>query len=222
MKNIIARGALIVFSLGIMAFLLYHILDFITKLWKPALKPLVGHDALVTILAVVMVFILVAAIGYIFSPQKLAGHWGRFLGKIPVVNWFLGQRRIPKSVKDMPGALIKFSEGSYYIAALLGEQSFKNKYGEIEQMYKLYCPSAPMPWSGLPLIFARTNRVTLLKLSFAEVYGITTSFGKTTPKLLEELDLGTTTEQEHSYLLEFDGIVEKEVSQKSESITHEG
>jgi uncharacterized membrane protein len=188
MKGMFIRGALIIFSLGVITFLLYFILDFITKLFRPAFKPLVGEDYLVTIMGVAAILFLIWAVGFIFSPQNLTGRWGRFWGRIPVVNWFMGEKRIPQSVHDMPGALVKFSDGSYYIAALIGEQKFRDKSGETHKMYRLYCPSAPVPWSGLPLIFARSDQVILLKLSFAEIYGITTSFGRTTPELLEELE----------------------------------
>ncbi len=209
MKKIITRGMLIVFSMGIAGFFIYVVLDYITKMWKPVIKPLVVYDPLVTIVGVIMILILILAVGYLFSPAKLSGRWGRFWGRIPVINWFLGERRIPTSVKDMPGALINFAEGSYYIAALLGEQKFMNKNGEMSLMYKLYCPSAPMPWSGLPLIFAQADCVTLLKLSFAEIYGITTSFGKTTPELLEELDVTPAGGMGSSYLMQFDEIAEQ-------------
>ncbi|MEE8470148.1 MAG: hypothetical protein V3S51_02335 [Dehalococcoidia bacterium] len=192
MSRIMIRGTIIVFSLGIIAFLVLLLLDFLTRLWRPAIKPLVGEDYLVTIIAVVITLPLIAAVGFIFSRENLSGRVGRFLGRIPIINWFVGDRRIPQSVHDMPGALVRFSEGSYYIAALVGKQDFRNKKGEMELMYKLYCPSAPVPWSGLPIIFARQEHVILLKLSFAEVYGITTSFGRTAPQILEELELGST------------------------------
>ena len=217
LKTIFGRGMLIVFSVGIAGFFIYVVLDYITRMWKPVFKPFVVHDPLVTIIGVCMILFVIAATGYLFSPAKLSGRWGRFWGSVPVINWFLGERRVPTSVRDMPGALIRFSEGSYYIAALLGEQKFKNKNGEIELMYKLYCPSAPMPWSGLPLIFARADCVTLLKLSFAEIYGITTSFGKTTPKLLEELDINKTEEPESAYFVLLDEAVNEVSSQEIES-----
>ena len=209
-KIVMIRGAIIVFSVGIAGFFIYMVLDYITRMWKPVFKPLVVYDPLVTIVGVAMFILIIATIGYMFSPNKLSGNWGKLWGRIPIINWFLGQRKMPRSVSDMPGALIRFAEGGYYIAALLGEQQFKNKDGETYLMYKLYCPSAPMPWSGLPLIFAEAQCVLVLKLSFAEIYGITTSFGRTTPKLLEELDLEVTTkEQEHSYLHQLDEIARK-------------
>lgn len=192
MKGIMLRGALIVFSVGVLAFLVYFVVDLVTRLWRPAIKPLVGKDYLVTIIAIVITVLLIAAVGLIFSRENLSSRWGRLLGRVPIVNLFAGEKRIPQSVHDMPGALVKFSEGSYYIAALVGEQKFKNKNGEMELMYKLYCPSAPVPWSGLPIVFVREELVVLLKLSFAEVYGITTSFGRTAPDIMEELELKAT------------------------------
>lgn len=189
MKQIMLRGTLIVFSLGILTSLAYFVLGFLTALWRAPLLPLVGRDYLVTIVAVVITALLIAIIGFVFSRENLSGRWGRFLGRIPILNWFLGERRIPQTVHDMPGALVEFSDGSYYIAALVGKQMFKNKNGGTELMYKLYCPSAPVPWSGLPIIFAKQEQVIPLKLSFAEVYGITTSFGRTAPEILEELEL---------------------------------
>jgi len=193
-KAVLLKGTVIVFSAGVIAFVVYFVLDFLTDFWGLAFRPLVDSEALLTLIAIAMTFLLVAAVGFIFSREDLLSGRGRFIGRIPVLNWFMGEKRMPQTVQDMPGALVKFSEGSYYIAALVGGQKFLNKDGEIEHMYKLYCPSAPVPWSGLPLIFAKEEQVILLKLSFAEIYGITTSFGRASPEILEELELTPTAE----------------------------
>ena len=146
-------------------------------------------DAVVVTLTLVFTGLLVVVVGFAFSWKRLLDLFGKFASKIPIMNWFLGEGRFPQSIHDMPGALVRFSEGNYYIAALVGEQRFLNKTGQVENMYKLYCPSAPVPWSGLPIIFARPEHVIILKLSFGEVYGITTSFGKSAPETLEEIAL---------------------------------
>lgn len=200
MKAIMMRGTIIVFSVGVIAFLVYFVIDILTRLWRPAVKPLLKEDYLVTIVAIVLTLLLIVIAGLLFSPANLHGRWGRFWGRVPVINWFMGERRIPRTVHDMPGALVKFSDGSYYIAALVGTQKFRNKDGKLELMYKLYCPSAPVPWSGLPIVFAREEQVTLLQLSFAEVYGITTSFGRTAPEVLEELELKRVVDQQKGTL----------------------
>jgi uncharacterized membrane protein len=83
--------------------------------------------------------------------------------------------------------LVEFHDGCYYIAALIGEQKIETSQGDII-LCKLYCPSAPIPWSGLPIIFAKRERVIPLKISFGEVYQITTSFGRTTREVMEEMD----------------------------------
>ncbi len=124
-----------------------------------------------------------------FSNKQARAVFGKFAIRLPIIGWIFGEGRVPQSVHDMPGALVRFSEGSYYIAALVGRQKFVSKSGELENMYKMYCPSAPVPWSGLPIIFARPEHVIILKLSFGEVYGITTSFGKSAPETLEEIAL---------------------------------
>ena len=187
MKGIMTRGALIFFSLGILAFIIYTLLDLLVKLWRPLIISLTGRDYLVIPLAIVFTVLVIALIGFIFSRRRLFDRFSSFWARIPIINWFLGEKRIPQSIHDMPGALVRFSDGSYYIAALVGNQKFRNKSGELENMYKLYCPSAPVPWSGLPIIFAKREQVILLKISFGEVYGITTSFGRSAPEILEEL-----------------------------------
>ncbi len=189
MKSIMTRGVLIVFSLGILAFIVYTLLDFLIKLWRPLIISLTGREYLVIPLTIIFTILLIALVGFIFSRKNLFDRFSSLWARIPVVNWFLGEKRIPQSIHDMPGALVRFSDGSYYIAALVGNQKFRNKNGELEHMYKLYCPSAPVPWSGLPIIFARREQVILLKISFGEVYGITTSFGRSAPEIMEELSL---------------------------------
>lgn len=178
---------MIVFSLGILAFIIYTLLDLLVKLWRPLIISLTGRDYLVIPLTIVFTVLVIALVGFIFSRRKLFDRFSSFWARIPIINWFLGEKRIPQSIHDMPGALVRFSDGSYYIAALVGNQKFRNKSGELENMYKLYCPSAPVPWSGLPIIFAKQEQVILLKISFGEVYGITTSFGRSAPEILEEL-----------------------------------
>lgn len=191
LKSVMTRGTLIVFSLGVLAFIIYTLLDFLTTLWKPVITSLTGREQLNTVIPLTIVFTLlvIAFVGYIFTQRKLFDRFSRFTARIPIINLFLGERRIPQSIHDMPGALVRFSDGSYYIAALVGNQRFKNRNGELEDMYKLYCPSAPVPWSGLPIIFAKREHVIPLKISFGEVYGITTSFGRSAPEILEELNL---------------------------------
>jgi len=189
LKDIMARGALIVFSLGILAFIVYTLLDLLVQLWEPLIESITRREYLLIPLTIVFTILLTAVVGFIFSRRKLFDRFSWLAARIPVINWFFGEKRIPSSVHDMPGALVRFSEGSYYIAALVGNQKFRNREGEIENLYKLYCPSAPVPWSGLPIIFARPEHVILLNLSFGEVYGITTSFGRSAPDILEELSL---------------------------------
>jgi uncharacterized membrane protein len=194
MRAILLKGTVIVFSAGVIAFIVYFVLDFLTDFWGLAFRPLVEQEYLLTLIAIAMTLLLVAVVGFIFSRENLLSGRGGFLGRVPLINWFAGEKKMPQTVQEMPGALVRFSEGSFYIAAIVGDQKFLNKNGEIEMMYKLYCPSAPVPWSGLPLIFAKAEHVILLKLSFAEIYGITTSFGRASPDILEELELITSCE----------------------------
>jgi uncharacterized membrane protein len=195
-RAILVKGTVIVFSAGVIAFIIYFVLDWLTDFWGLAFRSVVDHEVYLTLIAIAMTLLLVATVGFIFSRENLLSGRARFLGKIPLLNWFTGEKQMPQTVQDMPGALVRFSEGSYYIAAIVGGQKFQNKDGEIEMMYKLYCPSAPVPWSGLPLIFAKQEHVILLRLSFAEIYGITTSFGRASPEVLEELELVAGPEEE--------------------------
>ncbi|HEY49143.1 MAG TPA: hypothetical protein G4O13_03775 [Dehalococcoidia bacterium] len=186
MKRILIRGTAIVFSVGVLAFIVYYVLDFLIKLWKPMIMAMFDREYLVTPLTIVFTILLVILVGFLFTHKRVVNR----LRKFPVINWLSGEgKKIPQTIHDMPGALVKFSEGSYYIAALVGHQKFTDKDGETEVMYKLYCPSAPVPWSGLPIIFAKKEQVIPLKISFGEVYGITTSFGRSAPEILEELSL---------------------------------
>ena len=181
MKAIMARGAFIVFSVGILTAIIYYMLDLLTRLFEPLVMPWLGIKYLVTPLIIVFVLLLIFIVGFVFTRRILFDRLGKPISKVPIINWFFGERRIPQTINDMPGALVRFADGSYYIAALVGEQKFKNKRGDIELMYKLYCPSAPVPWSGLPIIFAKQEHVIPLKISFREVYGITTCLLYTSP-----------------------------------------
>lgn len=220
-KSVMTRGTVISFSVGIAAFFIYMLINYIIKIWKPVFKPIVKYDSLVAIIGIVMIILVVATIGYLFSPKKLSGRWGQLWGTVPVVNWFIGKRKMPKSVKDMPGALVQFSSGSYYIGALVGEQKFINKNGETHLMYKLFCPAVPMPWSGHPIIFAKAECVIILKLSFAEIYGINTSYGKKTPAILQEIDVKEIIKSERSYMAQQGKIATKEMGQLPSPVPQE-
>ena len=189
MKTIMSRGTLIVFSVGVLVAIIAFVLDFLTNLFKPLITPWLNMDYLVTPVAIIFVLILIFVVGFIFTRKTLFNFMIGIMGKIPFINWFIGQQKLPQTINDMPGALVRFAEGSYYIAALVGEQKFKNDEGYIEILYKLYSPSAPIPWSGLPIIFARKEQVILLKITFRQVYAITTSFGSSTPAIIEEFRL---------------------------------
>lgn len=194
MKNSIGRATLIVFSVGILAFIIYYVIGFLVTLWDPVISLLddeYDSEHYVTIpLAIILSLSFVFIVTLILSRERHFKIFSRLLARVPLVNWFLGEGKIPEGINDMPGALVRFNEGGYYIAALIGDQKFLNKMGKVENMYKLYCPSAPIPWSGLPIIFAKHETVILLKISFGDVYRITTSFGRGTPDILEELSVG--------------------------------
>jgi uncharacterized membrane protein len=163
LKSIMTRGTLIVFSTGVLAFIIYTLLDILVQFWKPAIVSLTGREYLAVPLTIVFTILIIALVGFIFSQKRLFDRFSGLTARIPIINWFLGERRIPQSIHDMPGALVKFSDGSYYIAALVGNQKFKNRNGELEEMYKLYCPSAPVPWSGLPIIFAEQSAPEIME-----------------------------------------------------------
>ena len=186
MRHVLFRGTAIVFSLGILAFIIYYVLDFAITLWEPLIMAMFDREYLVTPLTIVFTIFVIILFGFLFTRQSMVMR----TRKIPLLNTlFGGKKKIPHTIHDMPGALVKFAEGSYYIAALVGQQKFMSKNGEIEYWYKLYCPSAPVPWSGLPIIFSKKEQVIPLKITFGEVYGITTSFGRSAPEILEELSL---------------------------------
>ena len=55
MKAIMARGAFIVFSVGILTAIIYYTLDLLTRLFKPLVMPWLGIEYLVTPLIIVFV-----------------------------------------------------------------------------------------------------------------------------------------------------------------------
>ncbi|MBE0479882.1 MAG: hypothetical protein IBX68_02770 [Dehalococcoidia bacterium] len=187
MKSILNRGILITFSLGVLAFIIYFVLDIVSRVWRPVIMSLFHNQDLVIPLTIVFSVMVILFVGWAFSPNRMSNRVGILLSKVPVLNWFLGDGRIPQSARDMPGVLVRFSEGAYFIGALTGLQKMKSKDGQVRVMYKIYSPSAPVPWSGLPIIFVTREQVIPLKINFGEVYGITTSFGRNTRELIEEL-----------------------------------
>ncbi len=92
-----------------------------------------------------------------------------------------------KKIESSRGAIVKKTDGTYFIAAVIKKIKIVRWWGGLESFYLLYSPSSPIPWGGLPIIFATERNVILLKLSFREIYMIAASFGQSTPKLIREL-----------------------------------
>lgn len=181
MKKILTTGLTIVLPITILIFLFkWVIVDFLAKLSGPLILFWFGKDYLVIPLTVIFTFLLILLVGFLFSRSKISSAVGRIF------------RRIPKDIQEMPGALVEFGSDVYFISAIIKETELKKGSGEIEKLYVLYGPSSPIPWTGLPIIFAKKEQVIRLKISFRELYGIVTSFGRTTPELLEELKISST------------------------------
>jgi uncharacterized membrane protein len=172
MKKALTTGLLVVLPIGILVFLFkWVMIDFLAVLFRPLILLLFGKEYLVIPLTIVFTVLIIFLVGFLFS-------W------VDIGKLF---RRIPKNIQGMPGALVELGSETYFIAAIIKKVKLKKDRGETTILYVLYGPSAPIPWSGLPIIFAKEEKVIPLKISFGEVYGITTSFGRTTPELLEEL-----------------------------------
>jgi uncharacterized membrane protein len=172
MKKILLAGILGDISLGIIFFIVkFFLTDFLPSIFSPLTSLfLSGREYLNIPAALVLIFIITMLIGL-------------FLTRVPIFDF----RKIPKDVEKGQGALVEFGPGAYYLAAVICSTTLTRIDGNSQKQFVLFCPSVPLPWTGLPVITVDAEKVILLKITFGEIYGTITSFGKNIPKNLYEL-----------------------------------
>ncbi len=176
MRKILVSGLFACFLIGIIFFFFkFLIMDVLVPTFGPLILLLTGKEYLVIPLAIVFTFIVVVIVGAITTRIKFRDLYNRYV------------RKVPRNLESGRGAMVEFSPGASYLAVIIKEVNLRKVNGEIAKYYVLYCPSTPLPWSGLPVIYVEKEKVTPLKLSYGELYSIVGSFGANTPEQLAEL-----------------------------------
>jgi uncharacterized membrane protein len=177
LRKIFMSGLIICFLIGILVFFFKFLLvDVLSSVFRPVVLHFFNEELLVIPLTIVFTLCIVLIVG----GASVKIDFQKLLNKYVV-------RRVPSIIEKGHGALVEFGPGAYYLAIMMKEISFKRTNGEIEKYYVLFCPSTPIPWSGLPVIYARKEKVIPLKLSYSELYSIFGSFGASAPESLCEL-----------------------------------
>lgn len=179
MRKIVTTGLVAIFLIGIFYFFFrVLIVDILTPLFNPILVHITDNDYVKVPLAIVFTAIVVVVLGWILTRFRLQGLYDRYF------------RRVPKNLERARGALVMLAPDTYFLALIIKEIDLQRLIGKPEKYYVLYGPSSPLPWSGLPILYVKKERVVVVKLSYGELYGISGSFGGTTPALLQELKTG--------------------------------
>lgn len=172
-------GLIICFLIGILVFFFKFLLvDVLSPVFRPVVLYLFGEEYLVIPLTIVSTLCIILIVGGVSAKINFQNLLNKYI-----------IRRVPSEIEKGHGALVEFGTGAYYLAVMMKEISFKRASGEIEKYCVLFCPSTPLPWSGLPVIYARKDKVIPLKLSYSELYSIFGSFGASAPDSLYELKL---------------------------------
>lgn len=167
MRGIFIKGCVAVMFVGVIYFFGKIILyDLLVPIFRPVIILLIGptNEYVIVIITLVLTIIVIFLIGLI--------PFGRVLGR--------------KTIEKSHGAFVIINPGTYFIAAIVARVGFKQVDGRVQKLYVLFSPYAPFPWSGLPIIFAKEKNVIPLKISYRELYSITVSLGRNTPRILEE------------------------------------
>ncbi len=176
MRKILTTGVIAVFLVGIIYFFFrVLIVDLLQPLFMPILVHITDNDAYQILLTIAFAVIVVVIVGAILTRLKLQGLYNRYF------------RRVPKDLERARGALVMLAPDTYFLALIIKEIDFHRLNGKVEKYFVLYGPSSPLPWSGLPILYVKREKVVAVKLSYGELYGISGSFGGTTPALLTEL-----------------------------------
>lgn len=175
LKKILATGAVVVVVLSILLIILQTAFGYIFSQLKPLVVMVIGnHNGYLTFLGtIVLAVVIIVLVGTIFTRPSIKGLFARTIN------------RIPETIKRSRGALVQLSENSYYLVAVVKRVKIKMIGGGLIDFYILFQSSTPIPPTGM-LIFAKSEAVTLLRLSFAEVGTISASYGLSAPKLIEE------------------------------------
>ncbi len=167
MRGIFTKGFIVFLLVGVVYFfgklLIY---DLLVPIFRPLIVSLISRDDAYLVVILTVVFTILA----IF-----------IIGLIPFGRLF---RR--KSIEKSHGAFVVISPGTYFIAAIVAKVKFKKVNRKLQTLYVLFSPYSPFPWSGLPIIFVKEEKVIPLKISYRELYSITASLGRNTPEVLEE------------------------------------
>jgi uncharacterized membrane protein len=176
LRKILTAGLIAIFLIGIVYFFFrVLIVDIITPLFLPLTERMTDKDYVQVTLAIIFTVIVMFVLGALLTRIKFQSLFNRYL------------RRVPKDLERGRGALVMLAPDTFFLALIIKEISFQRASGKMEKFYVLYGPSSPLPWSGLPILFVRRERVIPLTLSYGELYGITGSFGGTAPELMAEL-----------------------------------
>jgi len=177
LRKVLLSGLVVCFLIGILVFFFKFLLvDVLSPIFRPLVFLLFDDEFLVIPLTIVFTFIVLLIVGEISTRINFQYIYNKYI-----------VRRIPKDIEKGRGALVEFGPEAYYLAVLMKDVSFKRANGEVETFCVLFCPSTPLPWTGLPVIYARKEKVIPLKLSYSELYSIFGSFGSTSPEMLHEL-----------------------------------
>ncbi len=187
MRELIIKGTTIVFAVGVIIGIFYFVIDIISRMWRPLILWIFDNEAYVIPMTIVFTVALILIVGFFATRVKLRKFLKKFNIGVPILNWFFkGSRKAHEGITEEQGALVQFHDGTYYIAAIAGKREIVRASGQSEEMYILYSPSAPVPWSGMPIIFAKKENVIPLNISFASVYSITTSLGRNVPDVVKQ------------------------------------
>jgi uncharacterized membrane protein len=176
MKKILLSGLLACFLIGIAFFFFrFLIVDVLAAIFRSLILRLTDQEYMVIPLTLVFTFVAILIVGFVVTRIKFGNIYNRYFHKVP------------KDLEKGRGALVMFSPGAYYLGIIIKETNIRQPGGNLEKYYVLYCPSTPLPWSGLPVIYVEQNKVIPLKFSFGELYSLIGSFGANSPAVLTDL-----------------------------------
>jgi uncharacterized membrane protein len=183
MKKILLTGLLACFLIGIAYFFFrFLIVDVLAAIFRSLILALTNREFLVVPLTLVFTVVVALIVGLVVTRINFQEIYTHYFHKVP------------KDLEKGRGALVMFAPGAFYLGIIIKETHFRRPNGNMEKYYVLYCPSTPLPWSGLPVIYVEQKKVIPLKLSFGELYSLIGSFGANTPNVLCDLQSDEFTE----------------------------
>jgi uncharacterized membrane protein len=188
-------GLLVVVPLILTFVLLKGLVQWVDEIVEPLILRLLGHTYYFPFVGILITFALIMVAGFLAANvlgKRLIRLWEFLLLHIPLVNFVYGstkqfvqaltlpQKKIFKSV-----VLVEYPRPGIYAMGFLANQSTLEGLGKTEDLFCVFIPSTPTPFTGVAIFFPH-DQVIFLDMPIEEGIKFAVSGGIITPDTMHQ------------------------------------